>query len=770
LHQEDIPLTEYKATAKSFNPTQYDPEAWAEAAKQAGVKYLVITSKHHDGFALFNTKFSDWSVMKHSAYKKDLIKPLAEACRKRGIRFGLYYSQSLDWINGGELSKPKFVKVGWKPVNFDEYLKKISLPQTREILDQYHPDILWWDMPKNMNPKRAAPFVKLLAKHPNVLTNNRLGGGNFGDFATFEQSIPAAPKLDQMWESCMTMNHTWGYSKVDHEWKSAQTLIRNLIGTVSKGGNFLLNIGPDGKGNIPPASLERMAEMGKWLKENGKAIYGTGPTPFLFQQAWKGTTTTRKDRKDTLLYLHVYDWPKNGKLRVLGVKNSGCSATLLVKPGQKLPAEKTDNGWVINLPKKAPSKYSSTVVLRVPGKLLVEHDGFFMTADGVVLAGLDAKVNGPKPKGNAKNNYITNIKPTTELSWKIDVPEPGEYLIQGNLGSVGDRKMKLSMAGVELTVTVPNTNVAQYGGGNFPSVTLGVLKIKKPGTYSLKVKSDGSWGGGVALQSLSMQAIDLGQDTDGNIALPALSATGLKTYAGYNGSISDPEKLTWKFLITREAGDFSVAIDYCSDRAINATLKSGKETLAIKLPTTYGEHRRLKLPVGSISVSNSGANQIELLGNLKGLELYGVNLFIGTQLKEHKDAVTVFPHARAKIWDTAHSDTTRWQPSHAVDGNHKTAWALRFKTKLPQALEVDYGKVKTVNHLSLSTGNDKKWHNIGHATLSIMTEDGWKKIAEIKDAGNHFEMDFPEQKGSLFQLHIDRANVVHIYQLELSKK
>ena len=276
MFQGEIPVKDYKAYAKQFNPVKYDPDAWVQLAKEAGMKYIVITSKHHDGFALFDSKVTDWDVVDATPYGKDLLKPLAEACRKHGLKLGFYYSQAQDWCHPGG------AKAGGKQWDteqagdMDQYLREIAVPQVKEILSNYGDiAVLWWDTPSNMNTERAAMFEPVVSEFPGIITNNRLGGGYRGDSETPEQHIPATGYKDRDWETCMTLNDTWGFKSYDHNWKSTETVIRNLVDITSKGGNYLLNVGPTAEGEIPQPSIERLKEVGQWMRVNGDAIYGT---------------------------------------------------------------------------------------------------------------------------------------------------------------------------------------------------------------------------------------------------------------------------------------------------------------------------------------------------------------------------------------------------------------------------------------------------------------------------------------------------------------
>lgn len=358
MNRGKIPTGIYQAYAKQFNPVKYNPEDWVKMAKEAGMKYLVITSKHHDGFALFKTKASNWNIVEATPYGKDLLKPLAEACHKRGIRLGFYYSQAQDWNNKGGAASGGHWDVA-QDGSMDEYIERVALPQVEEILSNYgQVDILWWDTPNNMTKERAEKFLPVLAKYPNLITNNRLGGGYNGDTETPEQFVPATGFPGRNWETCMTMNDTWGYKSKDNNWKSTEEIIRTLIDIVSKGGNYLLNVGPTAEGVVPQPSIERLAEVGKWMKVNGEAIYGTTASPFIYLP-WGRCT-----QKGNKLYLHIFDWPQNGKLSV-PLLNVISKAYMLANPEISLRIEKSETKNTIILKGNAPDKIASVMVVEL---------------------------------------------------------------------------------------------------------------------------------------------------------------------------------------------------------------------------------------------------------------------------------------------------------------------------------------------------------------------------------------------------------------------
>lgn len=367
MNRGKIPVAAYKAFAKDFTAAKYDPSGWAQLAAAAGMKYVVITAKHHDGFALFDSVASDWNAVKASGAKRDLLAPLAAAVRARGLRFGIYYSQSQDWVNrGGGKGNTEPWDEEQKQGDFDTYLKTIALPQVRELLDKFHPDILWWDTEYAMTPERARPFFDLAVAHPDILINSRLGGGVLGDFRTSEQRIPASAMLGRALEVNMTINNSWGYRSDDLNWKSAQQLIRNLSDIASKDGNYLLNVGPTAEGEIPEPEVDRLLAIGRWLKVNGEAIYATAGGPFLAPFPWGRTTQKKRQGGGTTLYVHVWEWPADGKILLPGVTQSVASGRLLARGGG-VTTTVTPEGLIVTLPGTAPDPDVSVAALEFAG-------------------------------------------------------------------------------------------------------------------------------------------------------------------------------------------------------------------------------------------------------------------------------------------------------------------------------------------------------------------------------------------------------------------
>ena len=371
-----VPIPIYEEFVRAFNPVQYDADAWVRIAKDAGMKYIIITSKHHDGFAIFDSKVSRYDIMDASPYHKDALKALADAAHRQGMKFGVYYS-IMDWHHPDAqgASAPDYNSTTFSNPNFGRYVEQYMKPQLTELLTQYPAiDVLWFDGEwiKDWSDERGRALEGYLrAMRPDLIINNRVGHGRtgmgglnkdgqvgVGDFGTPEQGVPAEGLPGVDWETCMTMNDTWGFKSFDDNWKESRTLLHTLIDVASKGGNFLLNVGPTAEGEIPPESVARLREMGRWMRVNGESIYGTSVSPF-GQPAWGRYTA-----KAGIVYAHVFTWPGNGTLVLSGVKSAPRRAYLLADRAP-LAVEQTDAGLVVHLPTVAPSTIASVVVLEM---------------------------------------------------------------------------------------------------------------------------------------------------------------------------------------------------------------------------------------------------------------------------------------------------------------------------------------------------------------------------------------------------------------------
>ena len=372
-----IPETEYAASARNFNPVKFNAEQWVDIAKAAGMKYLIITAKHHDGFCMYDTKLSDYNIVAATPFKRDPVRELSVACKKAGIRFGIYYSNDLDWHENMWGLDPHF---GKDPVKFDAYYRGKSMGQVKELLTNYGPiaAIFFDGHPKASSVEQGLAFRNMIRKlQPDCLINNRLRSVP-GDFNCYERT---GPKLvdERLWELNTTTNDTWGFKKQDTDWKSTPLLLYQFVDAVSKGGNYLLNVGPTAEGVIPEANVKAFRVIGEWMKVNGEAIYGAGRTPFGDELGAYSTTEKNskgkpvfKELKDWRcttqpgkLYIHIFNWPQ-GKLEIPVVKGKITKVALLADPERKpLEFKQTDKGVTISLPATAPDAIASVLSIDI---------------------------------------------------------------------------------------------------------------------------------------------------------------------------------------------------------------------------------------------------------------------------------------------------------------------------------------------------------------------------------------------------------------------
>jgi alpha-L-fucosidase len=379
-----IPLEQYEGLRARFNPVKFDARAWARLARAAGMRYIVVTSKHHDGFCLFDSAETDWDVMS-TPFGRDILRELAAACRDEGLAVCWYYS-IMDWHHPDytprrpweAASRPEPPDAGAAMDRYVSYMRR----QLRELLTNYGPiGVLWFDgqWEGTWTHERGADLDDYVRSiQPSIIVNNRVdkGGGAHGmtrgaeyrgDFGTPEQEIPPTGLPGVDWETCMTMNDHWGYNRHDTNYKSVADLLRKLADIASKGGNFLLNVGPTAEGEIPPQSVERLEGIGAWMAVNGESIHGTlaGPFPSL---AWGRCTQRAAPGGGTRLYLHVFEWPPDGRLVVPGIFNDPRRAWMLADPSATgLAVEREGDSLVVALPPAAPDAVNSVVVLEVEG-------------------------------------------------------------------------------------------------------------------------------------------------------------------------------------------------------------------------------------------------------------------------------------------------------------------------------------------------------------------------------------------------------------------
>ncbi len=431
-NQAQIPVDEYDKFVSQFNPVKFNADQFVRMAKEAGMKYIVITSKHHDGFCLFNSKYTDFDVMS-TPFKRDVLKELSQACKKEGIKFCFYYS-IMDWHHPDYLPRREWeVNRSTKGADFERYIKYMK-NELKELLTNYGDiGVLWFDgeWENTWNDKRGLDLYNYVRSlQPDIIVNNRVGasrsgmegfteGGGFaGDFGTPEQQIPPTGLPGVDWESCMTMNDHWGYNKNDKNFKSSKEILRMLADIASKGGNYLLNIGPTSEGVFPPESINRLHDIGQWMNLNGESIYGTGASPF--QKLDWGRCTQKSINGNTRLYLHVFNWPENGKLSVPGIYNDPVDAFLLSDINKSpLDCERKEDALVITVPTAAPDSINSVVVLDVAGKADINNPPKFVSEDELFINDMDVLIQSDR-----KN---IQIRYTTDNS----VPDSNSAIVEG---------------------------------------------------------------------------------------------------------------------------------------------------------------------------------------------------------------------------------------------------------------------------------------------------------------------------------------------------
>ncbi|HWQ53847.1 MAG TPA: alpha-L-fucosidase [Bryobacteraceae bacterium] len=432
-----IPPDEYEKLGRQFNPVHFDAKAWVDLARAAGMKYMVVTTKHHDGFCLFDTKLTDWNVMK-TPFRRDIVAELTSEAQRQGLTMGYYYS-ILDWHHPDYLPRHAWDKRPAADADLKRYLA-YARGQVKELLSRSRGlGSVWFDgsWEHTAEELQSSEMISLIhSLQPNALINNRLNLE--ADFSTPEQFIPAVglknpDGSDRRWENCLTMtSHWWGYDRLETDYKPADQLIRTLVDVASKGGNLLLNIGPRPDGTIQQEFIDRLYAIGRWMAVNGEAIYGTSASPFP-RLPFYGRCTSRPGT----LYFHVYTWPADGKLVIPGLKNRVKSAYLLHDRAQPLGFQQGGDTWTIYVPREAPDPVASVVAVEIEGAPAIRPMQLSSDGDGRIdLPVLHAEIrsqHGQRMQFGVEGREVHTAswtRPVDFVYWEFEAKQGGDYQVQ----------------------------------------------------------------------------------------------------------------------------------------------------------------------------------------------------------------------------------------------------------------------------------------------------------------------------------------------------
>jgi len=500
-----IPVKEYETVAESFNPVRFDADAWVSTAKEAGMKYLVITAKHHDGFALYNSAVSDFNIVKRTPYGRDPMKDLAEACRRHGVKLCFYYSHSMDWHHpdsqGNTHDYPNNIGAwddleSWiddedKRTRYERYLNEKAFPQLKELLTQYGDvGLIWFDCGHKVTDEQGQRFVDFVRSlQPDCLVNRRVRRDGFGDYGNSGDNQLHIRINRKDWESIHTMNHSWGYKKTDHNWKSVKSILHNMIDVFSLNGNYLLNVGPTPEGEFDEKSVEILQGVGRWMKQNGESVYGTTGSP-IGKPQWGRCTV-----KGQNLYLHVFEWPASGELIVPGLRNGLIRAYLLADPEKRaLRWERAGKEDIrLHVSAAALDPDATVIVAEMEGAIDANPVKRLMEKEVNRFGAFDGDIEGKRLRydtGKKDRDVVTDWSDAADLiRWNFRAASAGAYAVTVVYGAQ-EGKAGGTFA-VETNGQLLSGGVTPKGDGYaFIAQPLGTVRIDEPGYYGLTVRAE----------------------------------------------------------------------------------------------------------------------------------------------------------------------------------------------------------------------------------------------------------------------------------------
>jgi alpha-L-fucosidase len=480
-----IPVEEYKDLAASFNPSAFDAREIASLAKDAGMKWIIITSKHHEGFAMFDSEHP-FNIVDATPFKRDPMKELAEACREYGLGFGFYYSHNQDWTAPGGTRGPAENADG-TPASFEQYFREKCLLQVKEICTNYGPlDYVWFDTPGDMPEELVRELAAYVREaQPGAMLCSRIGYG-MGDYSSNGDMEVPPRNIEGLWETCDTTNDSWSYVWYDENWKSPKEILNRLVSTVARGGTYLLNVGPDAMGRVPAEVAGHLRSAGEWIRANPEVIYGADPSPWGRALPWGDVTV-----QDNSLNLVVFDWPKDRRLYLPGLETEIESAAVKTERGfEKIGFTQRGSWTQLSLPGQSTDHPASIIRIKLVGPIVVDTThGIHPNADAEMLAEF-ASVEGAIRKdirwmekfGEWKHaNQVSAWTDSGAATWDVDVLEPGAYHVE--LRYKGEGRLTWRVETDEGDLLQNNQNSSHV----YHNYVMGQLNFESPGKRTISV-------------------------------------------------------------------------------------------------------------------------------------------------------------------------------------------------------------------------------------------------------------------------------------------
>ncbi|UKS30949.1 alpha-L-fucosidase [Paenibacillus sp. HWE-109] len=505
-----IPIAEYEEITGQFRAEHFDAKQWVQLAKMAGLQYLIFTAKHHEGFSMYDSEVSTYNIVQRTPFGRDPLRELADACREEGIKLCIYYSHSMDWHHpdsqGNTWDYPGNIGAYdnvafWitdedKRTRYEHYLHTFALPQVKELLEKYGPvGLIWFDCGHKLTAEQGAAFIEQIQQvQPDCLVNRRVWMEPYGDYGNSSDNQPHVRVPREDWESIATLNDSWGYKANDHNWKSAETTLRQMIDVLSLNGNFVINVGPMGDGSFDPKSLELLKEIGAWMQINNSAVHGSRRSP-IGKPPWGRCTA-----KGNTLYLHIFDWPANGELIVPGLRSAVVKAYVLADPNQanlEVQRMSEEDVWIV-----VPSEFANTLIPVIAVELAGECDAnplqlLHPNRYSNIFGAFDADLAGTTLRydtGKDDHDNLIHWKSSDDqAAWNFRAGEPGTYRVSMKYGAIdggGALEVTISSQRDQKTIMRQVVDIQPTGGFYaFAVKEIGQASISEAGEYVLRVKA-----------------------------------------------------------------------------------------------------------------------------------------------------------------------------------------------------------------------------------------------------------------------------------------